>query len=101
MEPGPGCTLMSADLQPDSASPPTLKTPPLPLCDSSDCPAAGWQDSDMLQRRTDGTVYSMLDCPTCDKSGPHAHWEGKGEFVFQCAQCFMGFTDGPPQNPAR
>lgn len=48
-----------------------------------------------LIRSDDGTVYSMMDCPTCDKSGPHAHWEGFGEFVFQCDQCFMGFTDRP------
>lgn len=52
----------------------------------------------MTYIQSGGSAYSMMDCPTCDKSGPHMPWEGSGQFVFQCEQCFMGFTDRPRIN---
>ncbi|MBP2376464.1 ribosomal protein L37AE/L43A [Paeniglutamicibacter psychrophenolicus] len=39
--------------------------------------------------------YSMLDCPHCDKAGPHffIHERRKTGIVFQCEQCLAMFTD--------
>lgn len=41
----------------------------------------------------DGNLYTMLDCPMCDKAGPHYLAEGRHN-LFQCDQCMAMFGDG-------
>jgi hypothetical protein len=40
-----------------------------------------------------GNRWTMLDCPRCDKPGPHANAGLGNSDVFECDRCFAPMTD--------
>lgn len=47
---------------------------------------------------SEGNYYSMIDCPRCDKDGPHffVYERREAGVVFQCETCLALFTDTSP-----